>query len=126
MPHQCVRCGAMYDDGAKEILQGCSKCGGRLFFYIKPKHIKEMREQTAKLTDKEKKEIEQDIIDLIGLEEIQERPVVLDLESIRVLKPGKYELDLVKLFKKQPIIFKVGEGRYVIDLVETFRKPKKD
>ncbi|MBS3143917.1 hypothetical protein J4446_03535, partial [Candidatus Woesearchaeota archaeon] len=32
MPHQCVRCGNMYEDGSEEILKGCS-CGSRFFFF---------------------------------------------------------------------------------------------
>lgn len=35
MPHQCVVCGAVYPNGSKEILTGCSVCGGRKFYYIK-------------------------------------------------------------------------------------------
>ena len=38
MPHQCVRCNAFFEDGADEILKGCS-CGGKLFFFVK-KEIK--------------------------------------------------------------------------------------
>ncbi len=52
-------------------------------------------------------------------------PVVLDVEAIRVLKPGKYELDLVHLFKGEPLIFQLEEGKYMIDLVESFKRIKK-
>lgn len=124
MPHQCVRCDTLYDDGAQEILKGCSKCGGRLFFYIKKEKLEEQKEITTKLTKVEKKQIEKDIFDLIGSEIDKEKPVVLDLESIRILKPGKYELDLVHLFKKEPLIFKLGEGKYMIDLPSSFKEKK--
>ena len=126
MPHQCVRCNKMYDDGAQEILQGCS-CGGRLFFYIKASRLKELKETTVKLTKKEKREIEKDVYDLIDVSQDRSKPIVLDLESIRIVKPGKYELDLVQLFKKQPLIYRLSEGKYMIDLPETFkmRKDKK-
>jgi predicted nucleic acid-binding Zn-ribbon protein len=50
--------------------------------------------------------------------------VVLDLESIRILKPGQYELDLVHLFRKQPLIYKLAEGKYLIDLPETFKEER--
>jgi len=121
MPHQCVRCNTMYEDGATEILKGC-KCGGKLFFYIKKDKLKEVQEKTAKLTDKDKEEIEKDIFDLVGSEIDKSDPVVLDLEAIRVLQPGKYELDLVHLFKKDPLIFKLEEGKYMIDIIETFKQ----
>ena len=121
MPHQCVRCGKFYDDGAEEILKGCP-CGGRLFFYINKKKLEESKNIVTDLTTKEKDEIEKDVFDLIGIERDMEKPVVLDLESIRILKPGKYELDIVNLFKKRPLIYKLEEGKYIIDLPESFKK----
>ena len=120
MPHQCVRCGKLYDDAAKELLKGCS-CGARLFFYVKKEKLKEIQEKTVNLTPKEKEQIEKDIFDLIGSEVDKDQPIILDLESIRVLQPGKYELDLVHLFNKEPMVIKIGEGKYMIDLIETFK-----
>jgi len=124
MPHQCVRCGKFYDDGAEEILKGCP-CGGRLFFYINKKKLEESKNIVTDLTTQEKNEIEKDVFDLIGIERDIEKPVVLDLESIRILKPGKYELDIVNLFKKRPLIYKLEEGKYLIDLPESFKKEEK-
>lgn len=125
MPHQCVRCNTFYEDGAEEILKGCP-CGGKLFFYIKKEKIEEAKKviEGAKLTDTDKKQIEKDVFELVGSEIDEEEPIVLDLESIRVVKPGKYELDLVHLFKGDPLIFKLEEGKYMIDLVETFKRAR--
>ena len=124
MPHQCVRCDTIYDDGAEEILKGCNGCGGRLFFYIKKEKLEEQKEISAQLTKKEKKQIEKDVFDLIGTELDKDEPVVLDFESIKILKPGKYELDLVHLFKKEPLVFKLGEGKYMIDIPASFKSNK--
>jgi len=123
MPHQCVRCNTFYDDGATEIIKGC-KCGGKLFFYVKKEKLEQAQKaaEETKLTIKEKEQIEKDVFELVGSEIDNDQPVVLDLEAIRVLKPGKYELDLVHLFKGEPLIFKLEEGRYMIDLVESFKK----
>ncbi|MEM2138626.1 MAG: Zn-ribbon containing protein [Candidatus Woesearchaeota archaeon] len=123
MPHQCVRCGTFYQDGSNEILKGCS-CGSKLFFYVKKEKLEEMKKVTEKLTKTEKTQIEKDVFDIIGLQETYDEPVVLDLESIRIQKPGKYEIDLVSLFKDNPVIYKLAEGKYVIDLPETFNKLK--
>jgi predicted nucleic acid-binding Zn-ribbon protein len=120
MPHQCVRCSTLYPDTATELLKGC-KCGGRLFFYIKAERLEELKQTTVQLTPKEKHQIEKDVYDIIGEDREEDTPVVLDLESIRVLKPGKYELDLVHLFKNQPLVYKLAEGKYMIDLPETFK-----
>lgn len=121
MPHQCVRCNALYPDGAQEILRGCS-CGARLFFYIKKKNIDEGRELINNLTEDDKKQIESDVVEILNLQQEPDRPVVLDIETIRVLKPGKYELDLVHMFKKDPLIIKLDEGKYIIDLPQAFKK----
>ncbi len=124
MPHQCVRCNKFYDDGSEEIIRGCS-CGARLFFYIKKEKLEALKsEVVADLTEEEKERVEKDIYSMIGVEK-PETPVVLDLESIRVLKPGKYELDLVHLFKGDPLVFKLADGKYVIDVAETFQRLKK-
>ena len=126
MPHQCVRCNTFYEDGSKELLKGCS-CGGKLFFFIKKEKLEEMKKITdeVKLTDKEKEQIEQDIFDLVGSEIDRDQPVILDLESIRIVRPGKYELDLVHLFKGEPLIFKLEDGKYMIDLIQSFERYRK-
>ena len=121
MPHQCVRCNKFYDDGANEILKGCS-CGARLFFYIRKKHLDDAKSIVTNLSEDEKKQIEHDVFDLVGAPSEEDKPVVLEFESIHVLKPGKYHIDLVHLFKKDPVVFKVGEGKYIIDINETFRQ----
>lgn len=124
MPHQCVRCNHLYPDEANEILKGCN-CGGRLFFYIRKQQLEENQNLIVNLTPDEKKQIETDVKDLIGEKEDPDKPVILDFESIRVLKPGKYELDLVHLFKKDPLVFKLEEGKYIIDLPQAFKRELK-
>jgi len=126
MPHQCVSCGTFYDDGAKEILHGCSSCRGKLFFYVKKERLKELETeepQLFQLSVEEKKQIEEDVYEILGEEVDKSKPIILDIESIKILKPGKYELDLVNLFKsKQPLIYKLEDGKYMIDLIESFKK----
>lgn len=122
MPHQCVRCNKFYDDGSEEILKGCS-CGGKLFFYVNKKRLEELqKEERSDLSKKEKKQIEKDVYDLLGDDIDKEKPVILDFESIKVLKPGKYELDLVHMFKGEPLVYKLEDGKYMIDVMETMNK----
>ena len=126
MPHQCVSCGQLYDDGSKEILHGCSSCGGKLFFYVKKERLEEIKKEQPQLFNlsvEDKKRIEEDVYDIIGEDIDKEKPIILDIESIKILKPGKYELDLVNLFKsKQPLIYKLEDGKYMIDIIESFKK----
>ena len=124
MPHQCVRCSKFYDDGAKEILKGCP-CGARLFFFIKKQKLEESKKLLpTNLEPEEKKQIEKDVLDLVSITD-DTTPVILDFESIRVREPGKYDIDLVQLFKGAPLIFKLEEGKYVIDIAESFQRVKK-
>ena len=122
MPHQCVRCNTFYEDGSQQLLNGCNKCGGKFFFYVKKENIEEAKKITTKLSKNDKEKIERDVIDIMGDEIDREKAVVLDLETIRILKPGQYELDIVKLLQKHPLIYRLEEGKYVIDLISTFKE----
>ncbi|MEK6812556.1 MAG: Zn-ribbon containing protein [Nanoarchaeota archaeon] len=127
MPHQCVKCGRLFEDAAQELLQGCGSCGGKFFFFMKKKDVETVQEATAKLTVDDKKQLEKDALELIGEEDTEEgidQPVVLDLESIRMLKPGKFEIDLVDIFKGRPLVYKLEEGKYIIDIASSFKERK--
>mgnify|MGYP001592153373 CR=1 FL=1 len=120
MAHQCVRCNTFYDDGSRELLNGCSKCSGKFFFYVKNESRVEAERIVSKLSDEDKREMEMDAIDIIGSEFDTDKPIVLDLENIKILKPGKFELDLVELFKGTPLVYKLEDGKYFIDVPSTF------
>ncbi len=122
MPHQCVRCGNFFDDGAKELLSGCS-CGSKFFFFMSQKALDKVKKMSAQLTKEDRVQIEEDIKEIVDVKG-DDSPVYLDIESVRVLKPGKYELNLVDLFKGEPVIYKYGNGKYIIDLVSAFGEDK--
>jgi predicted nucleic acid-binding Zn-ribbon protein len=124
MPHQCVKCGNIYDDKANEILKGCS-CGARMFFFVKKEKLELMKKSISNLTAEQKAEIEKDVLNMVGQQSEPDQPVILDFESINIVKPGKYEIDLVHLFKKDPLVFKMEEGKYMIDITETFNQFRK-
>jgi predicted nucleic acid-binding Zn-ribbon protein len=125
MPHQCVRCGKMYEDASQEIIKGCV-CGAKMFYFIKAEKYRQMKEKAEvaiKLSQQEREQIEEDVYDIIGNEIDRDKPVILDIESIEILQPGKYQLDLVKLFhEKQPLVYKLEDGKYFVDVIETFQR----
>lgn len=127
--HQCVHCGEIYPAGSKELLEGCSSCGSRFFFYIKDEQFRRIGESKInpiEMPSEEKKQVEKDIREMAGITD-EETPVILDIESVRVSGSGKFEIDLVNLFKKdRPLIYKMGEGKYVIDLTSTLSKDIKN
>jgi predicted nucleic acid-binding Zn-ribbon protein len=134
MPHQCIHCGKLIEVSSKEILDGCAGCTSRFFFYIRDEKFLEMKKAKEELEKrqleqeghaeppvleglghKEKEKVEEEVRDILGIED-EEEPVILDLESVRVLSPGKFEIDLVSLMNKKPIVFKLEEGKYIIDI----------
>ncbi|MBS3073110.1 hypothetical protein J4477_04710 [Candidatus Pacearchaeota archaeon] len=126
MPNQCVHCSKIYPDGSEEVLKGCS-CGSKFFFYITQERLdKSNQDLPIEFKEEDKSAIEKDIRDIMKIED-EEIPVILDLESVRVLSPGKFQIDIVNLFdKNRPIIYKLEEGKYIIDLASGLEKIKKD
>ncbi len=121
MPYQCVRCSRIIPATSQELLKGCNKCGGKLFFYIREEKLKELQEKPIKIPKNERPKVERDIREIAGIED-PDAPVILDIESVRVLGAGKFEIDLVSLFKKdRPIIYKVEDGKYIIDFSPTLK-----
>jgi predicted nucleic acid-binding Zn-ribbon protein len=126
MPHQCVKCSKIIPLGSKELLTGCSACGGKFFFYIKQEQIESMKNRVVNIPDIDKSNIERDIREMVGITD-EDSPVILDLESVRVVGEGKFEIDLIKIFnKKRPLIYKLEEGKYIIDLASTLSRSVKD
>jgi len=119
MPHQCVHCSKIIEVGSKEILEGCANCGGKFFFYIReelvPAIIKSKESLIPDFNTVDKKKVEEDVRSILKIEDDM-KPVILDLESVRVLSPGKFEIDIVSLMNRRPIVFKLEEGKYLIDI----------
>ncbi len=119
MPHQCVHCSKIIEVGSKEILEGCNDCKGKFFFYIRDGQVARMKEENEipipEFKSLDKKQIEEDVRSILKIED-DEKPVILDLESVRTLGPGKYEFDIVSLMNRRPIVFKLSEGKYLIDI----------
>jgi predicted nucleic acid-binding Zn-ribbon protein len=125
--HQCVHCGEVYPIASKELIEGCSKCRGHFFFYVREDQLEKVKENPIEVPKEEMKRIESDIREIAGITD-EYVPVILDLESIRITGDGKYELDVVNLFSRKPVVYKLEEGKYIIDLTTTLKidRPKTD
>jgi len=122
MPHQCVHCKRIIPLGSKELLEGCNDCGGHFFFYVRDEHLKSIEENPIEIPQEQKKEVEKDIREMAGIIE-ESVPVILDIESVRSMGEGKFEIDLANLFNKdRPLIYKLEEGKYIIDLSTTLKR----
>ncbi len=70
MPHQCLKCGKIFEEGSPQLLKGCSNCGGNRFFYTK-KPLDDKQRNTKM------KEVKQDLTSAITeLMETQNKEVV--------------------------------------------------
>ena len=126
MPYKCVNCSKLYEDASKEILTGCSGCGRKFFFYIKKEKlplISTKPEPEIELNEEERKKIEEDVREISGITD-EEIPIFLDFESVKVIKEGKYLLDLPKLFSGKPKVYQLEDGKYIIDLAMPIKLDK--
>jgi predicted nucleic acid-binding Zn-ribbon protein len=112
--------------GSKELLEGCADCKGHFYFYIRDEQLNKLKENPIEIPEEEKEVIEKDIREIAGIIE-ETAPVILDIESVRVTGEGKFEIDIVNLFRKdRPLIYKLEEGKYIIDLASTLRENMKE
>ena len=125
-PHQCVKCSRIIPVASKELLEGCNSCKGHFFFYIRDEQLEKIKDTPIEIPEKDKEVIEKDIREIAGIQD-EEAPVILDFESVRVTGSGKFEIDVVNLFRKdRPLIYKLEEGKYIIDLASTLQQDMKD
>ena len=126
MPHQCVKCSRIIPVGSKELLTGCGDCKSRFFFYVKEEQLAKLKENPIlEIPEEERLNVEKDIREIAGIVD-EDAPVILDLESVRAIGEGKFEIDVVNLFNKErPFIYKMEEGKYLIDLAATLNQNMK-
>lgn len=126
MPHKCTKCGREYKDGSTEILKGCESCGGKKFLYVKDTEInKDVLEE--KTIEEIAEETHQEILQVVEPGTKKEVEMYDRVETIRIVSPGTYELNLEKMAQSDERIVSVGkEGSYIIDLMSMAKdQPKK-
>ena len=126
MPHKCTKCGREYKDGSTEILKGCASCGGKKFLYIREAEInKDVLEE--KSIDEIADETHEEILEIVEPKKKKEVEMYDRVETIRIVSPGSYEINLEKMAKTDERIVSVGkEGSYIIDLMSMAKdEPKK-
>jgi predicted nucleic acid-binding Zn-ribbon protein len=124
MPHKCTKCGREYPDGSTEILKGCASCGGKKFLYVKEEELHKdvLEEKTISEIATETKE---EVLE-IRSEPKKEVEMYDRVETIRIVGPGSYELNIEKMAKGDERIISVGkEGVYNIDLLSFVQDDKK-
>jgi len=126
MPHQCLKCGKIYED-SKYVMEGCPNCGGKSFYYTKKPLDDEKRKKILEEIEEEKIRKIDEIFDEIKKrreEVIKEiKRMKEKVESINVKQMGEYEINVGKLVE-EGIIIVYKEGAYHIYLPSLFKWKK--
>ena len=144
MPHKCTRCESIFKDGAAIILNGCPKCGWNKFLYVRdeasaPEHV--IKSDASVCTGQispEASNFIKEVDELLGSQDepkqhelIKEQKVETPkeignrVESIRILSPGQYELNLESLLERKEIVMALKEdGTYIVHLPSVFKQKK--
>ncbi|NYT07104.1 MAG: hypothetical protein GKC05_02445 [Methanomicrobiales archaeon] len=110
MVHICAGCGRVYPDSSEEILKGCS-CGGKKFYFERPEARKRRTIPATPEPEPQPDPLPADAAD----DEIERFDRV---ESIRIIAPGTYELNIEKMAKTdERVVGLGGEGSYALDLL---------
>ena len=124
IPHKCTQCGREFEDGSTKILKGCPSCGGKIFLYIREaeRHDEVLKEKTL---SEIVRETGRDVLEVRPDRQRKEIEVFDRIESIRILGPGSYELNIEKLAKSDEFVVGLEkEGKYVVDILSMARKKK--
>lgn len=143
--HKCVKCGKLFQDNDKEILRGCTSCGGIFFVYVKGPSSETLESVKSELRKKEttlEKEIEKHIKKRKAAKMDRKEPTsgkktvvnvgnkryaveeMDGVETLRVEKEGVYEINIDALMKDSPIIIREKGDVYFIHLPDAFEKLK--
>ena len=129
MPHQCVKCSRVIPTGSKELLEGCSGCHSRFFFYVREEQFERLREKVIEIKQKKlikKFKNSKVIVDAPLLLESDSRKLVGKIVVVkcddkarirRLLKKGKLTKEQINKITKfqMPMEKKLKFADFVID-----------
>ena len=67
MPHQCLKCGRVFEEGSSELLKGCPTCNGNRFFFTKEPLDEKQRSEISNEVGRDLSERLMDAIDKKGV-----------------------------------------------------------
>jgi predicted nucleic acid-binding Zn-ribbon protein len=135
MPHKCTSCESIFKDGAAIILNGCPKCGWNKFLYVRDEKTQDSPATEAGSIPPAASKFIREVDELMGKpaqselkeEKAETKPQEIGnrVESVRILSPGQYELNLNSLLERDEIVMALKEdGSYIVHLPSVFQKKK--
>lgn len=139
MPHKCTRCEGIFRDGAAIILNGCPKCGWNKFLYVRDETTQpagSAGKTGDTLIPPAATQFIKEVDELLGIKPEQPEPkeskvekikeeIGDRVESVRILSPGSYELNLDSIMKRDEIVMALKEdGTYIVHLPSVFQKKR--
>ena len=141
MPHRCTRCGTIFEDGDSVILSGCPNCGWNKFLYVKTE-CEDSENQEKLALEGQKLDLESSLDEVVRnidealaseKESIKQEPEAERetdeerVESVRILGPGSYELNLDSLLERKELVMAIREeGSYALHLPSVFSQQKEN
>ena len=144
MPHKCTRCESIFKDGAAIILNGCPKCGWNKFLYVRDETpateqvIKSYASVNTGQISPEASKFIKEVDEMLLIQDEPNKPEMKTeqkeqtpkeignrVESIRILSPVQYELNLESLLERKEIVMALKEdGTYIVHLPSVFKQKK--
>ncbi len=126
MPHKCTKCGHVFDDGSPSVLTGCPSCGGSKFLYVKlDKNGRAPRDTYSKQPPHVSPDASPKEHPTIPVDHQGTKVDPIRVESIRILGPGSYEINIPALIERKEIVMALKEeGNYVIHMPSAFNKKR--
>ena len=136
MPHKCTRCEGIFKDGAAIILNGCPKCGWNKFLYVQDEMTRPAEKTGDTSIPPATTQFIKEVDELLGHKPSQPEPkeskvekkkeeIGDRVESVRILSPGSYELNLDSIMKRDEIVMALKEdGTYIVHFPSVFQKKK--
>ncbi|MDY6789575.1 MAG: Zn-ribbon containing protein [Candidatus Nanohaloarchaea archaeon] len=124
MPHRCMNCGREYSEDSDELIEGC-ECGSSLFLFQQEdeeaQDVEKLQEERDEVLDEIDQFLEQ--MDEDGEEAHKNTTKIsFDLQSIRVIEEGVYEIDVKQLLKRVPLVVEIMDSGYYVHLPSVFKK----
>ena len=128
MPHICLRCKTRLE-AAPGLAPRCPACGGTRFAFESPRKTEAAKSplpEPAIPQEPDKTEADSPV-DTKPIPEEKIEPLAPDsVESIRIVEPGKYDLNLLRLAESDDRVINLGkDGNFRLDLHSMVRQQKK-